>query len=403
MDEPNNTNLTLLSSSPAGPIKKSHRLAIALLLVVAVVVSIVVITNFSLLSAAFTPKHQIVSLTYVNLTSITVSGTLGTQPVDYSQHGFNAASNSTSSFYWNLSDYDGGGTFLLEYIDPETSGFSVINTTPKLPYNITNGSELNLKIYIRNPQTAYSGPLDFKPVGTVLRPANSSPTKNSSNVSGSVKNINMTKISLTISFIQTDGSISSGITTSRGGLYRNASTFPYEITLTDNWTSSYQVTEIVSNSANFSVVNENYSLPLRVNPGAKTAVEITVETPTTPYTGPLYILVEEHELKGVPCANFTFSEDTASTSKSAECTWNGGNLTVVSNEGNFEGISTWVNSTAPSKNIYTLHETQNGKSCITETESHYFPPNTYEVYLKTNATGASCSNSGAFVELMPSS
>jgi hypothetical protein len=101
------------------------------------------------------------------------------------------------------------------------------------------------------------------------------------------------------------------------------------------------------------------------------------------------------------CGNFELTINSANSSKSEQCEWSGGNLTVSDNEGQFVHLVVNVyNSTPSPNNIYLLNQSvYDNPSCITDTKSYYFPAGEYTIFIESGAIGAVCQNSYAYVVL----
>ena len=49
----------------------------------------------------------------------------------------------------------------INYISVDTSGFSIINISPSLPYSLSPGSDVSITITVQTPNVNYNGPIDF--------------------------------------------------------------------------------------------------------------------------------------------------------------------------------------------------------------------------------------------------
>lgn len=138
-----------------------------------------------------------------------------------------------------------------------------------------------------------------------------------------------------------------------------------------------------------------------VNTGKLPPVSSSVPTTTTIYYASTIPYTTISSSGSGSCSNFELTESSANSSTSGSCTWAGGYLTVIENEGIFQGINVSIIGGSEGSSTQIYIPVYDYPSCEVIQHSEYLSAGTYEIYLTTGSAGLSCSNSYAYVQFSP--
>ncbi len=100
------------------------------------------------------------------------------------------------------------------------------------------------------------------------------------------------------------------------------------------------------------------------------------------------------------CGSFELTESSPDSTTSGSCTWSGGYLNVAYSTGQLVAITFNVtNNDGFSYNKNANNSNSNPIYCLSNSQSEYLPSGTYHITMSTGNSGATCSNSEAYVSL----